>query len=96
MKIKKETLTIRKEAFEIMLKIKPFEFTGLCSAAKWTLDRNHRKAFMTVLKNYASSNGFNPKSDYCWRKNDWPPRQRWMRRELDKINKKLEAYDVHD
>ena len=106
MKIKKETLIIRKEAFEIMLKgarrrqdgmdVDGIDFKGLCSMAISLLDAKAERAFMTVLKRYGKSIGRDADSKYLWPEGEWEPRRQWLEQELEKINIKLEAYDVHN
>lgn len=106
MKIKKETLILRKEAFEIMLKgarrrrdgmvVDGVCFSGLCSMATCLLDIKAERAFMTVLKRYGKSIGRDANYAWLWPAGEWKPRRQWLEQELEKINKELEAYDVHD
>ena len=94
MKIKKETLVLRKEAFEIMLKgarRSGICFSGLCSMAACLLDIKAERAFMTVLKRYGKSIGRDADLKYLWPGGEWELRRQWLENELEKINKKLEA-----
>ena len=93
----KEELLIYRSALETLLReieVAGFMFfRGLCSMAKYKLNRKQRDIFMLHLENYAISKNVDIDHEYIWKQRDIAPRKQWLKSELEKVNQKLKEYE---